>query len=252
MLDPAAYLKRIAYSGPINPTAEVLINIHRAHMLSVPFENLDIFLRRNIACDEKAFVQKIVQENRGGFCYELNGAFAALLRGLGFKVTLLSARVPRPDGSLAPEFDHLTLRVDLQEPWLADVGFGDLFLAPLKLVPGFEQEQAGRKFRISQTDDSFLLERTEADGSWKQQYVFTTQPRELAEFAGMCGYHQTSPESPFTQKRLCSLATSDGRITLSDRRLILTVNGRKEERILGSDDEWQRALKEYFGIVLSS
>jgi len=252
MLDPAAYLKRIGYSGPKDPTASVLINIHRAHMLSVPFENLDIFLGREIICDERRLVRKIVEENRGGFCYELNGALAALLRRLGFRVTLLSARVPRPDGSLAPEFDHLTLRVDLDDPWLADVGFGDLFLEPLKLIPGVEQEQAGRKFRISQLNDSFLLERTEADASWKKQYVFTLQPRQLAEFASMCRYHQTSPESHFTQKRLCSLATADGRITVSDRRLIITVDGRKEERILGSDDVRQRALKEYFGIVLSS
>ena len=80
-----------------------------------------------------AFCRKIVNEKRGGFCYELNGAFAALLRALRFRVTLLSGRVARQDGSYGPEFDHLTLRVDLEEPWLADVGFGDCFLEPLRL-----------------------------------------------------------------------------------------------------------------------
>ena len=250
MLDLAGYLRRIGYSGPVNPSAEVLRGIHRFHMLSVPFENLDIFLGRGIVCDEQRFARKIIEENRGGFCYELNGAFAALLRELGFTVTMLSARVPRQDGTLAPEFDHLTLRVDLQEPWLADVGFGDLFLEPIKLLPGVEQQQGGRRFRISETNDSYLLERTEPGGAWKRQYVFNLQPRQLGEFAGMCGYHQTSPESHFTQKKLCSMATREGRLTLSDRRLIRTINDRKEETFLGSEEEWHRALKDYFGIVL--
>jgi len=250
MLHRAQYLKRIGYAGRIARNAETLAALHRAHMLAVPFENLDIFLGREIVCDARRFVRKIVEENRGGFCYELNGAFAALLRELGFTVTLLSARVPRPDGSLAPDFDHLTLMVDLQEPWLADVGFGDLFLEPLKLLPGVEQEQDGRKFRILQTDDSFLFERTEPSGSWKAQYVFTTQPRQLAEFSGMCRYHQTSPESHFTQKKVCSLATPEGRITLTEGRLIRTVRGQREEEILVSEEEYRQALKKYFGVLL--
>ena len=133
MLDLSAYLDRIGYSGPLAPTADVLRDLHRAHMFSVPFENLDIALGREIVCDDDSFIRKIVEQRRGGFCYELNGAFARLLREFGFRVTLLSARVPREDGSYSPEFDHLALRVDLDEPWLADVGFGDSFLEPLLL-----------------------------------------------------------------------------------------------------------------------
>src|ERR1051326_805528 len=127
-MNTTAYLDRIGYRGPVMPTADVLRRLHLAHLQTVPFENLDISRGRKIAMDEEAFVRKLVEERRGGFCYELNGAFAALLRALGFKVTLLSARVPREDGSDGPEFDHLTLRVDLEEPRLADVGFGDAFL----------------------------------------------------------------------------------------------------------------------------
>src|ERR1017187_10297680 len=131
MLNLLAYLERIGYSGSTEPSAETLRALQRAHMLAVPFENLDIHLGRPIVCDEDRFLHKIINERRGGFCYELNGAFAALLRALGFKVTLLSARVAGSDGSASPEFDHLTLRVDLDEPWLADVGFGDSFIEPL-------------------------------------------------------------------------------------------------------------------------
>jgi N-hydroxyarylamine O-acetyltransferase len=216
----------------------------------VPFENLDIPLGRKIVCDETAFVRKIVEQRRGGFCYELNGAFAALLRELGFKVTLLSARVPREDGSESPEFDHLTLRVDLEEPWLADVGFGDCFLDPLRLKVGLEQPQDGRAFRIVEENGLLHVERTEPDGTWKREYSFTLIPRRLQDFAPMCHYHQTSPESPFTRKRICTRATPDGRITLSNQRLIITNNGLRSERVLDSQGEWCDALLENFGVVL--
>jgi len=251
MLNVPAYLDRIAYTGPLVPTVEVLRNLHRAHLLSVPFENLDIALGREIVCDESAFIRKIVECRRGGFCYELNGAFASLLRAIGFEVTLLSARAPRDDGSDGPEFDHLALRVDLDEPWLADVGFGDSFVEPLRLRSGAEQSQGGWTYRVVECGSSLCLERAERDAVWKVQYSFTLTLRSLDDFAAMCHYHQTSPESPFTRKDVCSVATPDGRITLTDRKVIFTRNGCREERLLASDAEWQAALKEQFGIVLS-
>ena len=249
-MNSVRYLERIGYAGPTSPNADTLRQIHRAHLLAVPFENLDIPLKRKIVCEEESFLRKIVERRRGGFCYEMNGAFAALLRSLGFQVTLLSARVPKEDGSEGPEFDHLTLRVELEEPWLADVGFGDSFLEPLRLKTGVEQKQAGRKFRIIEANESLHVERCEADGSWKLEYSFTLQPRQLPEFAAMCHYHQTSPESPFTRKQVCSLATPDGRITLSGMKLITTRDGKREEREMGSQAEWQQVLKNQFGVVL--
>ncbi|HEV3208004.1 MAG TPA: arylamine N-acetyltransferase [Terriglobales bacterium] len=244
------YLHRIGYTGAREPTAAALRDLHRAHLFTVPFENLEISLGRKIVCDEPSFLRKIVDRRRGGFCYELNGAFAALLRELGFEVTLLSARVPRESGGSTPEFDHLALRVDLEEPWLADVGFGESFLDPLRLRAGIEQEQDGHKFRITAQDGVLQVEQSGPRGDWKRQYAFTLIPRRLEEFEAMCHYHQTSPESHFTQKRLCSKALPDGRITLSDHRLIITRNGQREERLLSSDQEWRSALQEYFDIVL--
>ncbi len=247
-MNVCAYLDRIAYRGPLTPNAETLRDLQRAHMLTVPFENLDIHIRREIVCNEEHFIRKIVSEHRGGFCYELNGAFAALLRALGFQVTLLSARVPCSDGSDGPEFDHLALRVDLEEPWLADVGFGDSFLEPLRLQPGLEQPQGQRVYRI--VSAKHLLRCEVKDGSaWKLEYLFALQPRQLSEFAGMCHYHQTSPESPFTRKRVCSRATPEGRITLSNGNLIETRNGVRQERIL-SDEEWTTSLRDMFGVIL--
>jgi len=250
MVHVSAYLDRIAYTGPIAPTIDVLRGLHRAHMLNVPFENLDIALGRKIVCEEDAFVQKIVHRRRGGFCYELNGAFAGLLREIGFKVTLLSARVSREDGSSSPEFDHLALRVDLEVPWLADVGFGDSFLDPLRLHPGAEQQQGGWIYRVADSAGSLCMERADRDAVWKRQYAFTLTPRSLNDFAAMCHYHQTSPESPFTRKSICSMATPDGRITVAERKVILTSSGTKDERLLTSDEEWRMALKNHFGVVL--
>ena len=250
MLNAAPYLERISYLGPREPNAGALRNLHRAHMLTVPFENLDIALERKIICDEESIIRKIVEQRRGGFCYELNGAFAALLRELGFRVTLLSARVARQDGSNGPEFDHLTLKVDLEEPWLADVGFGDSFLEPLQLQTDIEQPQGKRNFRLVEETGSLHMEMAEPNADWKRQYSFTLLPRKLTDFAGMCHYHQTSPESSFTQKRICSRATPEGRITLADGKLIVTHDDRREESFLASDQEWQAALKKYFEIVL--
>lgn len=250
MVDVSAYLSRINFSGSTAVSSDTLRAIHRAHLLTVPFENLDIGLRREIRCDENAAIRKIVELRRGGFCYEMNGAFAALLKALGFQVTLLSARVAREDGSEGPEFDHLTLRVDLEEPWLADVGFGDSFLDPLRLQGDIEQEQGGRIFRLVEEDERIQLQMREPGEAWKNQYSFALTPRRLEEFAGMCRHHQTSPESHFTRKRICTMATEDGRVTIADYKLILTRNGQREERMLGSEEEWREGLKRYFKVVV--
>lgn len=250
MVDVAAYLARIAYRGPVEATAETLRVLHRAHLLSVPFENLNISLGRKIILDEDAILHKIVEQRRGGFCYELNCAFAALLRALGFPTTLLSARVARDAGGESPEFDHLTLRVDMQDPWLADVGFGESFLEPLRLEPDREQVDPAGTFRLMQLDERLQLEKVESSGRWKRQYSFASKPRRMGDFAGMCHYHQTSPESHFTQNRICSRATPDGRITLSGMKLIVTRNGERQERMLSSESERTNSLQELFGIKL--
>jgi N-hydroxyarylamine O-acetyltransferase len=249
MVPTSAYLARIGYSGPTEPTIETLRALHRAHLFAVPFENLDIAIGRKIVVDQDACVRKVVELRRGGFCYELNGAFAALLGTLGFRVTLLSARVAREKGGEGPEFDHLTLRVDLETPWLADVGFGDSFLDPLALEAGKEQVDPAGRFRLIELNDRWQLERAQMEGSWKSEYSFTLQPRQTSDFAGMCRYHQTSPESSFTRSSVCSRATPDGRITLSGTKLIVTRMGIREERAIPESERYA-ILRDLFGIEL--
>jgi len=250
VVDIPAYLERIAYLGPTDPTTATLRAIHRAHLFTVPFENLDIALAHEIVTDESKILNKIVGRRRGGFCYELNGAFAALLRELGFTVTLLSARVARPNDSEGPDFDHLALRVDLEESWLVDVGFGESFLEPLYFKAETEQVDPAGTFRLVRDADRWYMQRAEPGGVWKPQYSFSMQSRQFEEFAGMCHYHQTSPESHFTQNSICSRATPEGRITVSGMKLIVTAHGQRKERTLASQEEWTATLREEFGIQL--
>ena len=250
-MDLTAYLNRIGYHGPLTPTAETLRALHRAHLLAVPFENLDIHLGRPIVMDEARFFDKIVRRRRGGFCYELNGLFAALLRELGFGVTLLSARVAAGDGGFGPEFDHLVLLVQLEERWLADVGFGESFRDPLRLDEAGEQRQEWGVYQMTHDGVEWRMLEKNGEGQMVDGYQFTLQPRRLADFAEMCRYQQTSPESHFTQKRICSLAAPEGRVSLSDMRLIITANGERQERELSGSAEYAAKLREYFGIELS-
>ncbi|HEX5732055.1 MAG TPA: arylamine N-acetyltransferase [Blastocatellia bacterium] len=245
-----AYLERIDYDGPLEPTAETLRGLHRAHMLAVPFENLDIHLDRRITLEDGSLFSKIVGSRRGGFCYEMNGLFAALLKALGFRVEMLSAGVTREDGGFGPPFDHMALLVHLDKRWLADVGFGDSFREPLLLDERNEQRQDGFAYRIDDDGESLTLRRRGRDGLWEDQYRFTLRPHEYADYLEMCHYHQTSAESPFTRRRVCTRATDDGRITLSDKRLIITRGSHQEERLLESDDDYAAALREHFGIDL--
>lgn len=250
--DRAAYLARIGYDGPLAPTLTTLRALHRAHLLAVPFENLDIHLGRPIVLDVDALYRKIVVDRRGGFCYELNGLFAALLRDLGFAVTLLSAGVARAGGGFGPEFDHLALRIDLDEPWLADVGFGALFVEPLRLDERGEQPDGESVFRLAADGDRLILRRRDRDPAapWADEYRFTLRPRALADYAAMCRHHQTSPDTTFTHKRTCSRLTPTGRVTLSEHRLIVAEDGRRDEYPVAGDDHFRALLREHFGVVL--
>jgi N-hydroxyarylamine O-acetyltransferase len=248
-MDTAAYLKRIEYDRPLELTPQVLSALHYAHLLSVPFENLDIHLGREIILDERQLFNKIVNERRGGFCYELNGLFAALLKRLGFEVNLLSARV-YSNGVFGPEFDHLILRVRLEGDWLVDVGFGENFLNPLQLIVGDEQVQSGIAYHLERNASGWDLLTKRDQGQWERTYNFSLLPRQVSDFKGMCRYHQTSPQSHFTQKRLCTRATPEGRITINGRQLIITENGQRKEAKLADEEEYLAALEYHFGIRL--
>lgn len=250
-MDASAYLQRIDYRGPLAPTAETLRQLHLAHLRAVPFENLSIHWHEPIVLDDNALFEKIVRARRGGFCYELNGLFAAFLRTLGFNVTMLAAEVANAEGEFGPPFDHMTLMVTLEDRWLADVGFGDSFREPLLLDERRPQLHGDDAFRIEESGDRIVVLRRSERDEWQPQYRFSLESHGYPDYAEMCRYHQTSPQSHFTQKRICSRATIDGRISLSELRLI-TTQGRKREELELSNDDYGEVLREQFGIVMKS
>lgn len=251
-MDIQAYLDRIGYRGPQTPAAGTLRELQLAHLQAVPFENLSIHAHQPIVLDDEALFDKVVVRRRGGFCYELNGLFAAFLRALGFQVTMLSAGVARADGTFGPDFDHMALLVTLEERWLVDVGFGDSFREPLRLDERGEQPEGLRTYRID-GDGGHLLLLLRRDGPeepWKPQYRFSAKPHEYPDYAGMCHFHQTSPESHFTRQTVCSLALPEGRATLSGMKLITTRGEERQERVLENEEERTAVLRELFGVVV--
>jgi N-hydroxyarylamine O-acetyltransferase len=251
-MDLQNYLARIGYSGPLEPDYATLSGLHRAHLLAVPFENLDIHAGRPITVGPEAAYLKLVGERRGGFCYEHNGLFGAILEQIGFEVTYLSARVARPNGEWGPEFDHLALRVTGPGAgtYLADVGFGDGFLDPLRWPETGPQFQAGRAYRLAETSEGRVYGFRREDGEWVNRYNLSTEPRRLADFSEMCRYHQTSPESGFTRSAVISLAQPGGRITLTGQQLIVTRQGQRIEQPIPDRAAYFEALAQHFGVIL--
>ncbi len=247
-MDQAAYLKRINYAGDLDVSIGTLQALQLAHLYAVPFENLSIAWGQPIVLSDTALFQKVVDRKRGGFCYELNGLFAALLRSLGFDVQMLSAEVSRGPDAFGPLFDHMTLLVTLEERWLVDVGFGDSFREPLRLDSRAEQPQGDRTYRIDAASDKLILMQRKQGGDWEAQFRFDLAAYDYPDYAEMCLYHQTSADSPFTQRATCSLATPNGRKTLTNNRLITTFDQKRSERDL-SDAEVGGVLREQFGIV---
>lgn len=244
-------MDRIGYRGPVRPSVEVLRRLHLRHLLTVPFENLDIHLERPIVLSEAAFFDKIVTHHRGGFCYELNGSFAALLKAIGFRVTMLSASVARKDGRFTPDFDHMTLLVRLKERWLADVGFGDSFTEPKRLDTASPQEDNGKLYRVTRTDGGRMVLRWDEKGSsWEPQYRFSLRRRRLADFVPRCRWQETSPDSHFRKGRLITRLTPTGRVTLTDTKLIVARGSKRVERAVRSRNDFDRLLHRWFGLDL--
>lgn len=253
-MDTQRYLQHIGFAGIPQADLLTLQQLHRCHMLSVPFENLSIIYRQGIHLEEPALFNKIVERNRGGFCYELNRLFAALLKDIGFNVQFISGEIRARDGSFGAPFDHMALKVELDQPYLVDVGFGDSFLTPLKITTTEQQPQTSGTFHLEQEGETYYLERRNGDNRShaKTLYRFTLQAREPSEFDGMSHYHSTSPQSHFTQRLVCSRPTENGRVTLSENKLIVTEDHQRHESTLHSEDERRAALMRYFGIDLEN
>jgi N-hydroxyarylamine O-acetyltransferase len=242
------YLKRIGTPRPARASLGALRELQLAHLHTVPFENLSIHLGEPVILDQAALIRKIVQRRRGGFCYELNAAFAALLTELGFQVSTLSARVFNAEGQPGPPFDHLTLRVDLAAPWLVDVGYGRFATRPVRLDTRDDQPGPDGTFQVTPSPSGHGELDITHDGA--PAYRIDPRPYQLADFAPTCWWQCTCPETTFRRSLTCSISTPSGRVTLSGNRLITTENGQRTERTLPGDPEILTAYRTHFGIDL--
>ena len=244
------YLERIDCPLDVNPSPSYLKKLHVQHLIHIPFENMDNFLGNQIMLDLDRLYKKIVLKNRGGFCYELNGLFYHLLLKLGFNVNMISARVYDKNGSLRPVFDHMALIVDFEkEKYLVDVGFGDFFRQPKKMVMNEVQMDNNRFFKLDKNiDDEYSIAWSANALDFKKEYQFTLQPRGLVEFVEMCDFHHRNKDSHLVRNRYITQSMKDGQKTLTRKKLNITRLGKTEETEIQNLDDFKVKLYEHFGI----
>ncbi len=249
-MDVGAYLARIGAHRPAAADTAGLAALHRAHLRTVPFENLDIAAGVPISLELPDVYDKIVNRRRGGYCYENNALFGWLLAELGYPVTLLSARLLGSDGLPGVEYEHMRLAVEASgRLWLADVGNGVQLTEPLPHEPG-EYPMDGRACAVRRSGVSWRTELRDGDGGWVPDWTWTLTPRSLEDFAERNRYQQISPESHFVQHRMCVLLTDAGRVALVDGVLSERVHGELVERRVPVESE-PAVLRELFGIELA-
>jgi N-hydroxyarylamine O-acetyltransferase len=236
------YLLRLGIGAASAPSWPLLCDLVTRHVHTVPFENVDIINGLRPKLSTAAILHKIVSRHRGGFCYELNEAFRALLAHLGFEVRRIEARVwSDVRQKFGAPFDHLALVVSLPEgDYLTDVGFGDNNRAPLRLPADTVTDISG-EYTLRQACDGLWL----LSNSNQPLYEMTLSEQPLSAFMEMHAHHQTSPDSLFTRGLICTRATPTGRTTLSGERLIVVDGADRNETVVADRDQ---ALQQYFGI----
>jgi N-hydroxyarylamine O-acetyltransferase len=244
-----AYLARIGIDEPVDRTVDGLERLQRAHLTRVPFDNLDVFARRQVHTDIGWSVPKIVDRGRGGWCYELNGAFAWLLRELGFRVTQLGASVllKRPDPM---EHGHLALEVALERPYLVDVGFGDSFIRPLPLDDPGPHDGGIGSFRLGFAGNETTLLFDGPDGP-KPQYRFGPRAFGTEDFIAQSAQKWSDPRQKWRQQPFATRLLDGGpdRVTLLHDRLKLRRRGAWSEQPVQPGKEWERTLRQWFDLT---
>jgi N-hydroxyarylamine O-acetyltransferase len=245
-IDLEGYLARIGYSECLDPTVETLRGLHFGHVTQIPFENLDILLGRGISLDLKSLQAKLVEQRRGGYCFEHNTLFAAILESLGFAVTRLAARVRFGSQTIRPR-SHMLLSVDVEgEPWLADVGFGgEGLIYPIRLHQKDEDRQGAWTYRVYDEGDVRVLQSLHAEG-WFDLYAFTRELQYPVDYVVSNHFTSTYPNSPFVRSLLAQYTSPEMRFTLHDRELTEERPDGKTTTTLPDDDALLATLADVF------
>lgn len=258
-----AYLERIGYSGDLRPSAAVLSAVHLAHATHIPFENIDVLRGVPIRLDLESLQGKLVEARRGGYCYEHNLLFAAVLEELGFPLTRLAARVRYRATRVNPR-THMLLLVDVDEGrWLADVGFGaEGLLLPVPFGSEEESRQFAWTYRVApgpkgpalrdegpglRLDNEWFLQSKHGE-EWVDLYGFTLEPQLPIDYEIANHYTSTHPDSRFVKGLTVQLPTPTARTALRNRELTIDRGGETTMRVMDDDEEIRRVLRETFGL----
>jgi N-hydroxyarylamine O-acetyltransferase len=250
--DLDAYCARINYTGSRDPNLATLKGLHSAHAHTVPFENPDIHLGRAISLDPSTLFAKIVTRKRGGYCYEVNSFFAMILRAFGFQVQCLLARVLYGFSNFRPRSHQLLLISVENQSWIADVGFGSCCLRePMRLTPDEVSAQGPDSFRLkTETGHTYILEALLA-GRWQDLYGFTLEPFDLVDYEPFNFWNSTSPQVRFTQQKLCTIPTPEGRVVAVD--MDFKIHGRQGTQTITAKthEEYLKLLRAHFGLEIA-
>jgi N-hydroxyarylamine O-acetyltransferase len=252
------YFERIAFSAPRTASLETLRALHLAHVSSIPFEDLDVLLGRPISLDLGDIQAKLVEQRRGGYCFEQNALFAAALEALGFRVARYQARVRLGSTKVRPQ-SHSLLGVILDGvTWIADVGFGgDAFVLPMRLDERGVVTQGGWSFRIALEGERTYVVQTLKESGWYDLYAFTTTEVPAIDYEVANHYMSTSSRSPFVRALVVQRSGKDGRWVLHNRRLTFerahdgAPGVTREVTELADDDAVFAALSSVFGLEVT-
>lgn len=227
-----AYLRRVGWSGPVGVDLPTLRGLAIAHVATIPFANLDPLMGRPVDLGLAALQRKLVDEGRGGYCFEQNLLFEAMLREIGFEVSGLIARVlwGHPEDTQTPQ-SHMLLRVELEgESWLADVGFGGHVLTgALRLLPDIRQATAHEPFRLLERDGEWRMQSL-AHGQWRTLYRFDLRAVPMVDYVVANHYVSSHPASRFVSHLLLGRTTADRRLGLLDYEFTIRRDGQEPER----------------------
>lgn len=249
-MDLQAYFDRIGFAGAARPDLATLRALHRGHMMAIPYDALDVQLGRPVSLDPQAAFEKIVVRGRGGWCYEMNGLFGAVLAEVGFKVTRMAGAAVRELRGDFMKASHLVLLVEAADlpggPWIADVGFGDGPLEPFPLREG-PMSFDGYEFRLEILDERWWRFHNHEFGGAKS-FDFVVEPADPAALQAKCDWLHGDPNSPFVQNLICQRYRGGEIVQLLGRTLKRIEGRQKRERLIESAEDLMQVLAVDFGL----
>jgi N-hydroxyarylamine O-acetyltransferase len=247
-MDLDAYLKRIGFNGAPQQDLATLQLLQRCHLEHIAFENFDVQFGHRVTLDPKDAYAKLVTGRRGGWCYEMNGLFLWALDSIGFRVMPMTGAVKRAERGPSTIGNHLVLTVELEQPYLVDVGQADGPTEPIPLKEGSYDYRLGR-LRLERLSDGWWRVHKEAP-FFSLSFDFQHQRPDWGVLMEMCHWQQTSPDSPFVQNAICVKHMPGNIIALLGRSLKTFYQGEVRTQLVNSAAEYVDLLEERFGLEL--